>query len=332
VTDQGDGITRHRAGRGFVYRDPSGGRITDAAVLRRIRRLAIPPAWRDVWICPLEHGHVQAVGRDARGRKQYRYHERWRAVRDETKYTRMLAFAEALPRIRRRVDRDLGRPGLPPEKVLATVVRLLDTTLIRIGNEEYARNNGSFGLTTMRTDHVDVAGSTLRFRFRGKAGREQEVGVRDPRVARVVRRLQDLPGQELFRYVDDAGAARSVDSSDVNAYLRDISGNDFTAKDFRTWTGTVLTALALAKLGVCADVTATRQNVKTAIESVARLLGNTAAVARKCYVDPAIIDRYSRGAVLELAGDHAAADGLKPAEAAVIALLDGRARRIAQAA
>jgi DNA topoisomerase-1 len=272
------------------------------------------------------------VGRDARGRTQYRYHPRWREVRDETKYTRMLAFAEALPRIRARVDEDLRRPDLSRERVLATVVRLLETTLIRVGNGEYARENGSFGLTTMRTDHVDVAGARLRFRFRGKAGREQEVGVRDPRLARVLRRLQDLPGQELFRYVDDAGAVRSVDSTDVNAYLRDISGSDFTAKDFRTWTGTVLAALALAKLGAADGVTAARGHVKTAIASVAGLLGNTAAIARKCYVHPAVIDCYIRGAVLDLADRGTGTDGLKPEEAAVIALLDGPARRIAEAA
>jgi DNA topoisomerase-1 len=332
VTDQLPGITRRRAGRGFVYSDPSGKRISNGQLLERIRRLAIPPAWTDVWICPFEHGHLQAVGRDARGRKQYRYHERWRAFRDETKYTRMLAFAEALPRIRARVDEDLRRPDLSRERVLATVVRLLETTLIRVGNGEYARENGSFGLTTMRTDHVDVAGARLRFRFRGKAGREQEVGVRDPRLARVLRRLQDLPGQELFRYVDDAGAVRSVDSTDVNAYLRDISGSDFTAKDFRTWTGTVLAALALAKLGAADGVTAARGHVKTAIASVAGLLGNTAAIARKCYVHPAVIDCYIRGAVLDLADRGTGTDGLKPEEAAVIALLDGPARRIAEAA
>src|SRR5687767_10369181 len=230
VTEHGAGIRRRRASKRFTYVDAHGHILRDADTLGRIRALAIPPAWTDVWICPSPHGHIQAVGRDARGRKQYRYHARWRQVRDETKYVRMLAFARALPRIRARVDADLARRGLPREKVLATVVRLLETTLVRVGNEEYARANKSFGLTTLRDRHVDVAGAEVRFEFRGKGGKAHAVGVRDPRVARVVRHLQDLPGQELFQYLDDSGARRTIGSADVNAYLNEIAGEDFTAK------------------------------------------------------------------------------------------------------
>src|SRR5688572_8134152 len=239
VTEGSAWIQRRRVGKSFTYRDGQGRRVSDAEVLRRIRALAIPPAWADVWICPSAHGHIQAVGRDARARKQYRYHARWRQARDETKYNRMLAFAAALPRIRRRVDEDLQRPGLPRERVLATVVRLLETTLIRVGNEAYARENKSYGLTTMRSRHVDVTGATLTFNFRGKGGKEHTVDVKDPRLARVVKRCQDLPGHELFQYLDDDGGRQTIDSADVNAYLRAIAGEEFTAKDFRTWAGTV---------------------------------------------------------------------------------------------
>ena len=319
VSDTQPGITRRRAGSGFTYRDPSGRAVRDPDALRRIRALAIPPAWRDVWICPLAQGHLQAVGRDARNRKQYRYHPRWRAERDETKYSRLLPFAAALPKLRARVDADLRRPGLPRDKVIATVVRLLETTLIRIGNDEYARDNRSFGLTTLRTHHVDIIGGTLRFRFRGKGGKLHDVDVRDPRLARVVRRCQELPGQELFQYVGEDGALHSVDSADVNAYVREATGQDFTAKDFRTWAGTVLAAVALATLGAGTSVTASRRHVKDAIAAVARLLGNTPAICRKGYVHPGVIDAYLDGVVLQDA--PTAASGLKPQEAAVAAFL-----------
>ncbi len=289
VSDERPGIRRRRAGRAFVYRDDGSRVVRDAATLARIRSLAIPPAWTGVWICPSASGHLQATGRDARGRKQYRYHPRWRAVRDTTKYNRLWHVAEALPRLRERVDADLARPGLPREKVLATVVRLLETTLVRVGNEEYARDNGSYGLTTLRAHHVEVNGTRLTFRFRGKSGRTQEVGVRDPRLARIVRRCQELPGQELFQYVDETGAARTIGSGDVNDYLRDASGADFTAKDFRTWAGTVLAALALGALGRGDAVTQARRNVTQAVEAVARVLGNTPAVCRACYVHPAVV-------------------------------------------
>jgi DNA topoisomerase-1 len=248
VTEGRPGLARKRARKSFIYIDADGRRVRDPATLARIGALAIPPAWRDVWICASPHGHIQAVGRDARGRKQYRYHPRWREVRDETKYARMLSFAAALPAIRARVRADLARPGLPRAKVLATVVKLLETTLIRVGNAEYARANGSFGLTTLRARHVSVRGASMRFEFRGKGGKPHAVDVRDPRLARVVKRCQELPGQELFQYVDDDGRRQSIDSADVNRYLREAAGEEFTAKDFRTWSGTVLAALALDEI------------------------------------------------------------------------------------
>jgi DNA topoisomerase-1 len=321
-------LRRRRAGRGFVYVDGQGHAIRDPDTLSRIKRLAIPPAWRHVWICPAPDGHLQASGRDARGRKQYRYHPRWRAVRDETKYTRMIAFAAALPAIRRKVADDLDRAGLPREKVLATVVRLLETTLIRVGNEEYARANGSFGLTTLRARHVDVDGSTLTFEFRGKGGRRHRVGVSDRRLARIVRRCQELPGQELFQYVDDDGERRTISSGDVNDYLRTISGEDFTAKDFRTWAGTVLAARALAEIPAFTSATAARRNVARAVERVAESLGNTPAVCRKGYIHPDVIDRYLAGDLLAALAPArrctGSSHGLRPDETAVVALLQSR--------
>src|SRR5881396_2020055 len=246
VSDARPGIQRIRVGRGFKYSSADGTEVTDPQALQRIRSIAIPPAWMDVWICPTATGHIQAVGRDARGRKQYRYHSRWREVRDQTKYARLIEFGRALPRIRKRVEQDLGRAGLPREKVLAAVLRLLETTLIRVGNEEYARHNHSYGLTTLRSQHVTIDGTRLRFEFRGKGGKRHAVALTDRRLARVVRRCQELPGHELFQYLDDEGNRQSIDSADVNAYLREIGGDDFTAKDFRTWGGTVLAAFALA--------------------------------------------------------------------------------------
>jgi len=316
VSETGPGIRRRRAGRGFVYIQ-GGRRVGDVDTLARIRALAIPPAWTDVWICPVANGHMQAVGRDARGRKQYRYHPRWREVRDETKYERMLAFARALPNIRARVGADLGRRGLPREKVLATIVRLLETTRVRVGNEEYARANKSFGLTTLRDRHVDVAGPQVRFQFRGKGGKEHAVGVRDPRVARIIRNLQDLPGQELFQYLDENGGRRTVDSGDVNAYLREISGDDFTAKDFRTWAGTVLCALALAEVGVSGSGRQAKRNINRAIEQVAAQLRNTPAISRQCYVHPAVLEAYQAGSTI------AVRNGAEP-EDVVLAFLGRR--------
>jgi DNA topoisomerase I len=308
-TDARPGITRRRSGRGFSYRRPDGALVRDPAVLARIRALAIPPAWTEVWICPDAAGHLQATGRDAKGRKQYRYHARWRARRDDAKFERLIDFARALPRIRERCDADLARPGIPREKVLAAVVRLLETTLIRVGNDEYARLNRSFGLTTLKSRHATVTGTKVRFRFRGKSGREHEVGIRDRRLATVVRRCQDLPGQELFQYVGQDGEPHDVASEDVNDYLREISGIDITAKDFRTWAGTVLAYRALRALAPGTDDRSSRKNVVEAVRFTSDRLGNTPAVARKSYVHPAILEAYMDGsiggALLEAAEDQA---------------------------
>jgi len=320
VSNAEPGIRRRRAGEGFRYVKPDGRAVTDAATLARIRKLAIPPAWTEVWICAADDGHLQATGHDARGRKQYRYHARWREVRDETKYGRLIAFGTVLPRLRRRVARDLARPGLPREKVLATVVRLLEKTFIRVGNEEYARENESFGLTTLRERQVKVNGSQLRFRFRGKSGVQHEVEVSDPHIAAIVRRMQDLPGEELFQYVGDDGGVRAIGSSDVNAYLKEIAGDDFTSKDFRTWAGTVLCARLLRRLDPPPTETAGRREVARAIEAVSNELRNTKAVCRKCYIHPAVIDSYLLGRISQ------AMQG-RSDEAALIALLRSERRR-----
>lgn len=338
VTDAEPGIRRARRGSGFKYTAPDGSEITDEATLARIRSIVIPPAWRDVWISPTPRGHIQATGRDARGRKQYRYHPRWREVRDEDKYERMLDFARALPRIRRRVDRDLRRRGLPREKVVALVVRLLESTLARVGNEEYAVQNRSFGLTTLRSRHARVGREGVRFVFRGKHGVEHSVGVRDRRLARAVKQCQDLPGQALFQYQDADGTRHRVDSDDVNAYLREASGRDFTAKDFRTWAGTVLAARALQELEAVDSEAQAKRNVVAAIESVARQLGNTRTVCRRCYVHPAVIDAYLEGTMLAVVRERAESvlrgslSRLRPEEAAVLALLQSRLRRESRAA
>jgi DNA topoisomerase-1 len=292
IGDDAPGIRRVKMGRGVRYVDPTGSPLRSVDELRRITALAIPPAWTQVWICPYANGHIQATGRDGRGRKQYRYHRHWREVRDEAKYERMLAFAARLPAIRARTARDLGLAGLPRDKVLATAVRLLETTLIRVGNEEYARENQSFGLTTLRDKHVKVNGSTVRFRFRGKSGKLHVVEAHDPRLARVVQKCQELPGHELFQYVDDQGGTQTIESADVNAYLREASGEDFSAKDFRTWHGTLLVARALR--GLVSDEVSKR-GVARAIERAAERLGNTPAVCRKSYVHPALIACYLRG-------------------------------------
>ena len=329
ISDETPGIAREKAGQGFRYRFATGRLATEPEVLRRIKSLAIPPAWTGVWISPDPCGHLQATGRDDRGRKQSRYHSRWREVRDETKYGRILAFARALPNIRKRVSRDLRLAGLPRNKVLATVVRLLELSLIRVGNEEYARENASFGLTTMRDRHVDVYGSSMRFHFRGKAGKWHDLGVRDPRLAKIVRACQDLPGQELFQYMDEDGERRKVDSNDVNEYLREIAGADFTAKDFRTWAGTVLALLALREFEPGKSVSQARKNVAEAIKVIAERLGNTPAVCRKCYVHPEIINAYLEGALRGMLLERAVARRgtgarLRPEETAVLRLLRSR--------
>jgi DNA topoisomerase-1 len=284
-------------GKGFVYCDRDGGHIRDEATLARIRKLAIPPAWTDVWICPMADGHLQATGRDARGRKQYRYHARWRARRDVVKFDHLIEFAEALPRIRRRTNRDLARSGLPRDKVLAGIVRLLELTLIRVGNDEYARLNRSFGLTTMRDRHARATRTGVRFRFRGKSGQLHEVGIQDRRLARLVRRCQELPGQELFQYVDEEGGAREIRSDDVNAYLREAAGTEVTAKDFRTWAGTVAAYRALRGEEPPGSTRAARATIVRAMRETAERLGNTPAVARQAYVHPAVIEAYANGAV-----------------------------------
>ena len=299
VSDEQPGYTRKRKGDDFEYFDTEGKRIRDEMRLLRLKRLAIPPAYTDVWICPSPNGHLQATGRDARGRKQYRYHERWREVRDENKYDRMVVFGKALPQIRRRINRDLRRRGLPREKVLATVVQLLERTFIRIGNEEYAKENKSFGLTTMRNRHVDVTATKLKFSFRGKSGVRHEVDISDRRLAKIIRELQDLPGQDIFQYVDEEGQVRDIDSQDVNDYLREITGEDFTAKDFRTWAGTVLTAMALNAQEAFQNKTQAKKNIKDAISAVAKILGNTPAICRKCYVHPAVLETYLDGEMIE---------------------------------
>jgi DNA topoisomerase-1 len=323
VTDDRPGITRRRRGSGFQYIAPGGGRVAQKQI-ERIKRLAIPPAWTDVWICPDPNGHLQATGRDARKRKQYRYHPDWRAVRDKTKYDRMVAFGKALPKIRRRVSRDLRRRKLDQRRVIAAVVHLLDTTNIRVGNEHYARENNSFGLTTMRDRHVDVHGSTIEFSFRGKGGKWQQVELSDPRVARVVRRCEGLPGQHLFQYLDEDGDAVDLNSEDVNDYLREITGEEFTAKDFRTWSGTVVAAWALEELGEHTSDREARKQIVNAVKSVAEELGNTPAVARRSYVHPYVFESHLDGKLQTLLTkeakrkDHA---GLTRHEAAVLALL-----------
>jgi DNA topoisomerase I len=325
VSDVEPGITRRRARGGFAYTHPDGRPVRERQELARIRSLALPPAWTEVWIAPDPLGHMQATGRDAKGRKQYRYHPLWRAVRDETKYNRMIAFAEALPRIRAGVDRDLRRPGLARERVLAAVVDLLDETYIRVGNEAYARENKSFGLTTLRNRHVTISGATLTFTFRGKSGKVHEIALRDGRLARIVQRLRDLPGQELFQYVDEAGERHSAGSADVNAYLREAAGDDFSAKDFRTWAGTVAATSALEELGPAQSAAEAKRNIVEAIKVAAAKLGNTPAICRSCYVHPGVLDAYEDGTLL--ADDHRlppgaeAANGLRPEEARVLALL-----------
>ncbi len=330
VSDAKPGIVRKRSGKGFRYIDVDGKPMRDPETLARIKSLAIPPAWTNVWICPNPKGHLQATGRDAKGRKQSRYHPRWREVRDETKYERMLAFGAALPTIRERVERDLAAPGLPREKVLATIVRLMETTLIRVGNVEYARENHSYGLTTMRGRHVQVHGSTVTFKFEGKSGVRHTIDVNDRRLAKIVQRCQDIPGYELFQYIDENGEHHTVDSSDVNDYLREASSSDFTAKDFRTWAGTVLACMTLRELEAFGSEAEAKKNVVRAIESVAERLGNTPSVCRKCYVHPAVLDCYLSGTMVELFKEWVAkevadsSNALRQEEFALLHLLEKR--------
>jgi DNA topoisomerase-1 len=327
TTDRHPGITRVRAGKGFRYRSPAGHAISDARTLQRIKALAVPPAWTSVWIAADPNAHVQATGRDARGRKQYRYHARWREMRHQTKYERMIPFARALPQIRRRVESHLREPALSKTKVVAAVVQLLEKTLIRIGNLEYARANRSFGLTTLKDGHVQVRGVRVRFAFRGKSGVKQSVTLSDAKLARLVKRCQELPGQELFQYVDDAGRSRPITSADVNAYLRDVAGAEFTAKDFRTWAGTLLATIALRDAGSIDRPLSKRKTTSVivrAVERVAVHLGNTPAVCRACYIHPAVLEAAADGSLLpKLNGRHRARRGLSADECAVLALIEG---------
>jgi DNA topoisomerase-1 len=333
VSDRAPGIRRLRNGRGFKYVTPQGRAIRSRADLDRIKRLAIPPAWGDVWICPHPEGHLQASGRDARGRKQYRYHPEWRKHRDDAKYEQMVAFAATLPALRRRIARDLSGKRLTREKVIAAVVQLLEKTFIRVGNDEYARDNQSFGLTTMRNTHVRVFGSKLRFRFKGKSGKLHDITFDDRRLAQIVRRCQELPGHELFAYVDDEGKVQDIGSADVNRYLREVTGQNFTAKSFRTWFGTVLAARALQEMPEFHSATHAKRNIAKAVEAVAGLLGNTPTICRKCYIHPAIMDAYAEGALVRALGSRSLRPVSTPprdihrTELAVLALLQRRLAR-----
>jgi len=330
VTDAQPGFRRQKMGKSFRYLGRNGRVLRDPRTLARIRSLVIPPAWTDVWICPDALGHIQVTARDARGRKQYRYHPQWRSVRDGAKYGRMLAFGQALPIIRARIEGDLAHRGLSRRRVLAAVIKLLEATLIRVGNEEYARDNGSFGLTTFRDRHAAITGSRVKFRFRGKSGKVHEIGVQDRRLSRIVKSCQDLPGQELFQYVDGQGRRRAVTSSDVNDYLREVTGQAFTAKDFRTWAGTVLAAWALRDLPAVRTRAEAKKNVVRAVERVAGRLGNTVAICRKSYVHPVVFDAYLDGTLgdaLQHRLDHEVREGehhLQREEMAVLALLHQR--------
>jgi DNA topoisomerase I len=337
VSDEEPGIRRRRSSKGFSFRNPDGTPVKDKETLARIKSLAIPPAYTDVWICADPKGHIQATGRDDRGRKQYRYHPRWREVRDSTKYERMLDFGKALPAIRERISADMGKRGLPREKVLATVVHLLENTLIRVGNTTYSKENKSFGLTTLQDRHVEVDGGKMRFQFKGKSGKVWNLQVKDRRIARIVKSCQDVPGQHLFQYLDDEGQRHGVTSQDVNDYLREISGQDFSAKDFRTWAGTVLAAIALTEFESFDTKAAAKRNLRDAIERVSSRLGNTPAICRKCYIHPQVLDCYLEGDLVNQLKDQIEEDlrtdldALKPEEAAVMAFLHRRLTRDAAA-
>ncbi len=333
VNDDEPGYRRVASGAGFSYRDANGRTVKDRKVLKRIRALVIPPAWSDVWICASANGHLQVTGRDARGRKQYRYHADFRAHREDAKFGRILVFARKLPAIRKVVDAHLRKKGLPRDKVLAATVHLLETTLIRIGNRDYAKQNKSYGLTTLRDRHVTIEGTELRFQFTGKSGKEWNLALRDRRIARIVKACQDIPGQHLRQYFDEDGSRASVTSGDVNAYLREVTGEDFTAKDFRTWAGTVLAALALQEFEAFDSQAGAKRNVRGAIEKVAALLGNTPTICRTCYIHPEILDSYMSGELLLDVKDEAETrlrkglKGLKPEEVAVLTLLRARLER-----
>jgi DNA topoisomerase-1 len=331
VSDENPGIRRRRSGKGFVYLRPNGARIADSETIRRLKSLAVPPAWTEVWICPTADGHIQATGRDAKGRKQYRYHPAFRAVREGVKFEHMLAFADALPTIRAKVAEHMARRGLGREKVLATVVHLLENTLIRVGNDDYAKHNDSYGLTTLENRHVAVEGSEIRFQFTGKSGKQWSLKLRDRRVAKIVRACQELPGQDLLQYYDESGKLHAVTSGDVNCYLREISGRDVTAKDFRTWAGTLMAAMALKEVALFESVAQAKRNLKAAIARVSASLGNTPTICRKCYVHPEVLNGYLEKKLvleIELASEGELLDELaqlRPEENALLVLLRTRA-------
>jgi DNA topoisomerase-1 len=330
VSDEEPGIRRKKSGKGFTYTGPDGKTVADKATLERIKSLVIPPAYTDVWICAKASGHIQATGRDAKGRKQYRYHPAFREVRESTKYEHMLEFAKGLPAIRKTIDEHMSLRGLPREKVLATVVHLLENTLIRVGNSDYVKQNKSYGLTTLRDPHVKVEGGELRFQFKGKSGKTWRLKVKDRRIAKIVKACQDLPGQDLFQYLDENGERQSITSADVNAYLKEITGAEITAKDFRTWAGTVLAALALAEFEAFDSDAKAKKNIRAAIEKVSARLGNTPSICRKCYVHPEVFASYLDGGLLLDIKEEIEAElredlsSLKPEEAAVLALLEQR--------
>jgi DNA topoisomerase I len=337
VSDSARGFNRKKSGKSFKYFDSEGNKITDENILLRIKKLVIPPAWKNVWICPQENGHLQATGRDARGRKQYRYHQNWRKVRDENKYGKLILFAENLPLIRKKTDEDLKLPGLPREKVIALVVRLLELTCIRIGNEEYAKQNQSFGLTTMRDQHVEISGSKVKFEFKGKSGKMHSIGLEDKQLARLVKKCKEIPGYELFQFIDEANIKQSVGSADVNDYLRNVSGQDFTAKDFRTWAGTVMAATVLCNYTDCNSVSRINKNIRAAITEVAEKLGNTVAICRKCYIHPVILEMYTDGKLIKQLSKKPARKSRNPyaltiEESAVLEVLKRIEREIKKAA
>ena len=336
VDDSAPGITRHKAPNGFDYRLPDGALVRDIDTLKRIRSLAIPPAWTNVWICLHSNGHLQATGRDARGRKQYRYHSRWREVRDEAKYNKLLIFTQVLPQLRARVEEDLKRPGLQRERVLAAIVRLMELTFFRVGNSEYAKANESFGLTTLRDRHVAIEGSRIHISFRGKSGKHHETDINDRRLARIVKDCRDLPGYELFQYVDDDGERHTVGSAEVNEYLREITGEEITAKDFRTWAGTQLAAEALREFEAFDSEAERKRAVVRAVEKVAKHLGNTPTICRRCYIHPAVLEGYFEGTMLQTLADNtrkylaANIEGMSAEEAAVAAFLRFRLDKLAE--
>jgi DNA topoisomerase I len=336
VDDSAPGITRHKARNGFDYRLPEGALVRDIDTLKRIRSLAIPPAWTDVWICLDPNGHLQTTGRDARGRKQYRYHPRWREVRDEAKYSKLLIFTRVLPQLRARVEEDLKRPGLQRERVLAAIVRLMELTFFRVGNSEYVKANRSFGLTTLRDRHVAIEGSGIHISFRGKSGKHHETDINDRRLARIVKDCRDLPGYELFQYLDDEGERHTVGSAEVNDYLREVTGEEITAKDFRTWAGTQLAAEALREFEAFDSETDRKRAVVRAVEKVAKHLGNTPTICRRCYIHPAVLEGYLDGTMLRALAENTRKylaeniDGMSAEEAAVTAFLRLRLDELAK--